>query len=74
VPYSYAGVYFAVAFVGAYVGKTFIDKLVKKYKLTSIIIFILACIIAFASSMMTVNGIIIYSDRDWEFDGLQDAC
>lgn len=74
VPPSYAAFYFFVAFFGALVGKSYIDKLVQRCQLTSIIILILATIIAFASSMMTVNGIIIYSDRGWDFEGLNEVC
>jgi len=74
VPTTYAITFFIVAFVGAFSGKIYIDRLVKRYGLTSIIVLILACIITFASAMMTVNGILIYSDRNWNFDGMQDVC
>eukprot|EP00933_Yihiella_yeosuensis_P072287 TRINITY_DN80644_c0_g1_i1.p1 TRINITY_DN80644_c0_g1~~TRINITY_DN80644_c0_g1_i1.p1 ORF type:complete len:545 (+),score=90.33 TRINITY_DN80644_c0_g1_i1:33-1667(+) len=74
VPLSYAITFFWVAFVGAYIGKLYIDKLVKKYQMTSIIVLILASIIAFASVMMSINGILIYSDKDWQFEGLNDVC
>mmetsp|Transcript_69057 Transcript_69057/g.202171 ORF Transcript_69057/g.202171 Transcript_69057/m.202171 type:complete len:557 (-) Transcript_69057:68-1738(-) len=74
VPWTYAIIFFAVAFVGSYAGKSYIDALVKKYQMTSIIVLILAFIIAFASAMMTVNGLIIYKERDWHFEGLYDVC
>eukprot|EP00413_Alexandrium_margalefii_P018603 CAMPEP_0204523658 /NCGR_PEP_ID=MMETSP0661-20131031/6958_1 /ASSEMBLY_ACC=CAM_ASM_000606 /TAXON_ID=109239 /ORGANISM="Alexandrium margalefi, Strain AMGDE01CS-322" /LENGTH=78 /DNA_ID=CAMNT_0051529363 /DNA_START=23 /DNA_END=259 /DNA_ORIENTATION=- len=74
VPWSYAGCFFCIAFVGSYAGKSFIDGLVKRYQMTAIIVLILASIIAFASAMMSVNGIIIYSDRSWDFEGLNDVC
>lgn len=74
IPATYAISFFVVAFVGAFSGKLLIDRLVKKYGLTAIIILILALIITFASAMMTINGILIYNDRDWNFDGIQDVC
>lgn len=74
VPPSYAATYSAIAFFGALVGKSYIDKLVKRCQLTSIIILILATIIAFASAMMTLNGIIIYNDRSWDFEGFNELC
>jgi len=74
VPPSYAGVYFGIAFIGAYIGKSQIDSLVKKHKLTAIIIFILASIIAFASAMMSVNGVLIYSKKNWVFEGANSVC
>jgi len=74
VPNTYAITFFVVAFIGAFSGKLFIDGLVKKYGLTSIIVLILAAIITFASGMMTINGILIYNDRNWNFDGMHDVC
>lgn len=74
VPVTYAVFFFTVAFIGAFVGKTYIDHLVKRCQLTAIIILILASIISFASLMMTINGFIIYGEKNWAFEGFYDFC
>lgn len=74
VPPSYALTFFLVAFVGALFGKSKIDEAVKKKGLTSILIFILAGIICFASVMVTIAGALKYGDQDWCMEGLQPVC
>lgn len=74
VPWSYALLFFCVAFCGAYVGKSKIDKVVKEKKMTSILIFILASIIAFATVMISVAGLLKYEDQDWCFEGMHSIC
>jgi len=74
VPPVYAVTFFFTAFCGALVGKTQIDAYVKRKGLASILIFILAGIIAFASVMVTVAGLLKYSDQEWCFEGTQEVC
>ncbi len=52
----------------------YIDALVKKHNATAVLIFILGCIIAFASFMMSLIGVINYSQKDWCFEGLNPVC
>jgi uncharacterized membrane protein YfcA len=68
--------YFLIAFTGAFVGKLKIDRLVKKYDRTSLLIFILASIIAFATIMVTIAGLVRYSTTTpaWAFEGFTSAC
>jgi len=74
VPIDYAAWFFSVAFIGALIGKSQIDKLVKKYNMTSILVFILATIIAFAVCMVSFLGVYKYSQNGFCFEGLQPIC
>lgn len=74
VPIDYAGFYFSVAFCGALLGKSQIDKLVKKYQMTSILILILASIITFATIMVSILGVYKYTTNGFCFEGLQSLC
>lgn len=48
----------AVAFIGAFIGKTVIDGLVKKYRMNAILVLVLGWIILCSTCMITVVGII----------------
>ena len=74
VPWTYALTFFIVAFTGAVIGKSKIDNMVKQRGLTSILIFILAGIICFASVMVTIAGGIKYGDQNWCFEGMNPVC
>ena len=58
----------------ALLGKSQIDKLVKKYQMTSILILILASIITFASISVSILGLVKYSSNGFCFEGLQSLC
>jgi len=72
VPLSYALFFFSVCFVGAYLGKSYIDGYFKKTGRASILIFILASIIAFATLGCLVIMVIGLADKDWCFEGFQN--
>ncbi|KAF4677254.1 hypothetical protein FOL47_002493 [Perkinsus chesapeaki] len=74
VTWGYALVYFTAAFLGTLVGKTIIDRMVKRKNLTAILILLLATIIALAAVMVLIAGIIKYKDRDWHFEGFSPLC
>ena len=74
VPWSYAVFYFLVCLYGSVVGKRKIDIYIKRTGRASLLIFILATIIALA----TVGCIFILltglADQDWCLDGLNKFC
>lgn len=74
VPIDYAGFYFSVAFCGALLGKSQIDKIVKKYQATSILILILATIITFATVMVSILGTYKYTTNGFCFEGFRSLC
>jgi len=74
VPWGYALFYFCVTFVGAFIGKIKIDSYVKRTGRASILIFILASIIAFATIGSFVIFITRLSAKDWCFDDFQPFC
>ncbi|CAD7956187.1 unnamed protein product [Amoebophrya sp. A25] len=74
VPLSYAATFFVVSFLGAYLGKAKIDRYVKERNATSILIFILAFIIASATIMISVAGVSRYSGQDWCLESAQPLC
>ena len=63
-----------VCFFGAFLVKGRIDLVVRERNATSILIFTLAFIIGFATVMMSITGIVRYSDQDWCLEGLQPVC
>jgi hypothetical protein len=47
---------------------------VKSHNLTSLLIFILASIILFASVMVTIAGLIKYGENGWRFEAGTGPC
>jgi len=74
VPWSYAVFYFFVTFAGAFLGKTRIDNYVKRTGRASILILILASIIAFATIGSVVILLMRLADKNWCFDEFQSFC
>ena len=74
VPWSYAVFYFFVCLAGAYIGKSQIDGYVKRTGRASLLIFILASIIAFATVGCLVILLTRLADKDWCFEGFNKFC
>eukprot|EP00934_Nitzschia_sp_Nitz4_P000336 Nitzschia sp. Nitz4//scaffold30_size153850//133767//135479//NITZ4_002796-RA/size153850-processed-gene-0.23-mRNA-1//1//CDS//3329547318//336//frame0 len=74
VPWTYALTFFCVCFSGAYLGKTKIDGYVKKTGRASILIFMLATIIALATVGCVAIALMRLSAADWCFAGLNKFC
>ena len=74
VPWSYAVFFFGVCFCGAYVGKSKIDGYIKKTGRASLLILILAVIIAVATIGCLVIMITRLADKNWCFDGFNEFC
>jgi len=74
VPWSYAVYFFCVCFFGAVVGKSKIDGIVKKTGKASILIGILAIIIAFATLGCIVIMFLRLAKNDWCLDGFKTFC
>jgi uncharacterized membrane protein YfcA len=74
VPISYAVFYFFVCLAGALFGKSKIDAYVKRTGRTSLLILILAAIIAFATIGCFVILLTRLADQDWCFDGFNEFC
>jgi len=74
VPYSYAIYFFCVCFTGAYTGKKYIDGYVKKTGKASVLIGILAAIIAFATVGCFVIVFLRLNNNNWCFEGFNKFC
>lgn len=74
VPWQYAVTFFSVCFVGAYLGKKYIDAHVKKTGKSSILILMLATIIAFATIGCIVNLLTGLASKDWCLEGFKKFC
>jgi len=74
VPWTYAVFYFGVCFVGAVIGKTIIDKHIKRTGRASLLIFILATIIALATFGCFVIMFMGMADKNWCLDGFKKFC
>jgi uncharacterized membrane protein YfcA len=74
VPWSYALFAFFVCFCGAYVGKTTIDGYVKRTGRASLLVFLLASIIAFATVGCFVILLTRLADNDWCFESFNKFC
>lgn len=72
--YSYAMFYFLVCFSGAWIGKVKIDAYVKRTGRASILIFILASIIAFATVGCLVILLTRLVDSEWCFEDFNEFC
>jgi len=74
VPWSYAIYFFTVCFIGAFIGKRFIDSYVKKTGKASVLVCILATIIAFATVGCFVIVLIRLAANNWCFEGFKKFC
>jgi hypothetical protein len=74
VPWSYALFYFFVCLVGALFGKSQIDAYVKRTGRASVLVFILATIIAVATVGCLVIMLTRLADNDWCLDGFNKFC
>ena len=74
VHWSYALFYFLICFIGALVGKTLIDGYIKRTGRASLLIFILATIIAFATVGCFVILFTRLADKNWCLDGFNKFC
>jgi uncharacterized membrane protein YfcA len=74
VPFSYAGFFFAVCFCGALFGKSKIDAYVRRTGRSSVLIFILASIILFATFGCIFQMLQRLAAAQWCFDGFNEFC
>jgi len=74
VPILYALVFFCTCLAGALVGKTKIDAYVKKTGKSSILIFLLATIIAIATLFALGIALLRLADNSWCFPGFKKLC
>lgn len=74
IPWEYALSFFSVCLVGAYVGKTKIDSYVKKTGKASLLIFLLATIIALATIGCIVIALTRLAEANWCFAGFNKFC
>lgn len=74
VPWEYAMCFFCVCLCGSLIGKTTIDGYVKKTGKASVLIFLLACIIAFATIGTLVINFTRLADANWCFAGFNQYC
>jgi uncharacterized membrane protein YfcA len=74
VPWQYAVCFFCTCFVGAYIGKRYIDGYVKKTGKASILIFLLGSIIAFATIAALVIVMTRLAEANWCFAGFNAFC
>lgn len=74
VPILYAVTFFCTCFTGALIGKTKIDAYVKKTGKSSILIFLLATIIALATLFALGIALMRLNNNDWCFPGFKSFC
>jgi len=74
VPWQYAITFFCTCFTGALVGKTYIDGYVKKTGKQSVLIFLLATIIALATCGALIIALLRLNSADWCFAGFNQFC
>ena len=74
VPWEYAVTFFSICFCGAYIGKTYIDGYVKRTGKASLLIFLLATIIALATIGCIVIVLTRLADANWCFAGFNQFC
>ncbi len=74
VPWQYALCFFFTCMFGSLFGKTIIDRYVKRTGKPSILIFILATIIALATIGTLVTVLIRLVDANWCFAGFNQFC
>mmetsp|Transcript_17536 Transcript_17536/g.37910 ORF Transcript_17536/g.37910 Transcript_17536/m.37910 type:complete len:596 (-) Transcript_17536:354-2141(-) len=74
VPWQYALYFFCICLLGAYIGKTRIDSYVKKTGMASILVGILATIIALATAGCIFILFMNLAKVDWCLDGFKPFC
>lgn len=74
VPWSYALCFFAACMTGALVGKSQIDKYVRRTGRASLLVGILTAILAFAALGIFYNMITRLAVTDWCLDGFKQFC
>jgi uncharacterized membrane protein YfcA len=74
VPWEYAVFFFVTCLTGAYVGKKYIDGYVKKTGKASLLIFLLATIIALATIGCVIIVITRLAKADWCLAGFNKFC
>jgi uncharacterized membrane protein YfcA len=74
IPISYFICFFSVCFVGAIIGKKNIDSFVKRTGMASLLVGILAAIIALATIGCITNLFIRLDEREWCLDGFKSFC
>ena len=74
VPWQYAAYFFSVCLMGAYIGKTRIDAYVKKTGMGSILVGILATIIALATIGCLIILFLNLAKVNWCLDGFKPFC
>ncbi|VEU44237.1 unnamed protein product [Pseudo-nitzschia multistriata] len=74
VPWQYAVTFFCTCFTGALIGKTYIDGYVKRTGKASVLIFLLAMIIALATLGALVIALLRLNKADWCFAGFNKFC
>ena len=74
ITWSYFIFFFIVCFIGAYIGKTYIDEYVKRTGSASMLIGLLATIISFSVIGCFIILYINLSDKDWCLDGFSTLC
>jgi len=74
VPWEYAVTFFCTCFTGALVGKTKIDSYVKKTGKASVLIFLLATIIALATCGALAIAFVRLNAADWCISWIQPFC
>lgn len=74
VPWQYAITFFCTCFTGALIGKTVIDGHVKRTGKSSVLIFLLATIIALATLGAVVIALLRLAAADWCFAGFNQFC
>mmetsp|Transcript_13372 Transcript_13372/g.25151 ORF Transcript_13372/g.25151 Transcript_13372/m.25151 type:complete len:181 (+) Transcript_13372:1558-2100(+) len=74
VPWQYAICFFSTCFVGAYVGKKYIDGYIKRTGKSSILVCLLATIITFATIGTLVIVFTRLADANWCFAGFNQFC
>jgi len=74
VPWEYALYFFCICLMGAYIGKTKIDSYVKKTGMSSVLVGILATIIALATAGCIVILFMNLAKVDWCLDGFKPFC
>lgn len=74
VPWAYALTFFSTCLTGAYIGKRHIDQYVKRTGKASVLVFLLATIIAFAMVGTLVIVLIRLAETNWCFAGFSQFC
>jgi uncharacterized membrane protein YfcA len=74
VPWTYAVTFFFVCCMGALVGKTVIDRYIRRTKKASLLVFLLATIISFATVGTVVIVLVRVAEANWCFAGFNKFC